>query len=115
MDFYRKVLRLRKSLAALRNLSKDSTSVLTTEEHPLLVVNRRTEMDRVLVVANFSEQNASRAVAADGDVWRKVLDSSDVRWMGPGGGVPETLVSASGGLLPLCLNPSSVCVLQRTT
>ena len=61
---------------------------------------------------HFGAHNAPVSVAVDGGRWRKVLDSSDAAWMGPGSEIPAELI-ADGGALVLNLTPHSVCVLGK--
>lgn len=111
LDFYTELIRMRKSLPALKNLAKDPAAVLAFEDESLLVVNRRTGMDHVLLVFYFGERKTSVTLASDGSAWQKELDSSDSRWLGPGSEVPDKIKSGAHSL-HLRLNPHSVCVLR---
>ncbi|MEO8596482.1 MAG: malto-oligosyltrehalose trehalohydrolase [Candidatus Solibacter sp.] len=114
LDFYKNVIRIRKRMPGLKNLRKDPAAVLVSEEQSLLVMDRRDATEAALVLFHFGAQSASAAVAVQGRTWRKVLDSSDVKWMGPGSEIPEELTS-DGRKLELRLPPHTVCVLNRMT
>jgi maltooligosyltrehalose trehalohydrolase len=83
--FYRELIRLRKSLPALRNLSKESVTVTAREKEGALLVHRQGEGHEAVVALNFSPEGGAARLELPEGSWRKLLDSSDERWSGPGG------------------------------
>jgi len=113
-DFYRELLHLRKSLPALAHLAKDAVTATPLEDPSVLLVRREgpgpAAINETLVVLSFAEEGSdpARVPAPEGN-WRKVLDSADERWGGPGGRIPERV--GDGG--EILVAPRSVVVLER--
>ncbi len=113
-DFYRELLRLRKSLPALAHLAKDAVTATPLEDRNVLLVRRKgrgtTVADEVLIVLSFAEEGdePARLQLPEGN-WLRALDSAGERWGGPGGRIPESL--EKGG--EILVVPRSVVVLER--
>jgi len=83
-NFYIELIRLRRSVPALRDLSKDLVETTSSEGPALLVVRRGTEPNDVCMVLNFSQESVPCPALLKTGVWQCVLDSADIRWAGPG-------------------------------
>jgi maltooligosyltrehalose trehalohydrolase len=79
--FYGELIRLRKSVPALADLSKKNVEVTAFEAEGVILVRRGGE---VVIVFNFAEE--ARVLPLPGEAWRKVLDSAEERWEGAGSG-----------------------------
>jgi maltooligosyltrehalose trehalohydrolase len=110
LAFYKELIRLRKTVPALSRLIKQRGTTSVLAEGTVLVL-RRSAGDEVLLVYHFGGESQCVTVAASAGGWRKLIDSSEQRWMGPGSQVPDEL--QSGGELQLALSPHSVCALQK--
>jgi maltooligosyltrehalose trehalohydrolase len=110
-EFYRELVKLRKSLQAFNQLSKEQMEVHVFEKEKALQIRRWYEGDEALIAGNFSDEPRSVLMAAPGGNWRKRLDTADRRWGGPGSTVPSTLTS--NGETHLNLYPKSLIVFQR--
>jgi maltooligosyltrehalose trehalohydrolase len=113
-SFYRELLRLRRSIPALAHLSKNAVAVTALEEPRVLLVRREEPgpavFNEALILLSFADEGSEPAsVELPEGTWRKLLDSADERWGGPGGQVPET-VEEGGGIR---VAPRSVVVLER--
>jgi maltooligosyltrehalose trehalohydrolase len=86
-EFYRELLRLRRELPALRNLSRRGLEVTSDEGSGLVTLHRRSDEQEAFIVFNFGGARegpvAGHAVPAPGG-WTTLLDSADERWGGPG-------------------------------
>ncbi|MFH1338608.1 MAG: malto-oligosyltrehalose trehalohydrolase [Candidatus Omnitrophota bacterium] len=91
LDFYKELIRLRKESAPLANLNKNNLKVWGTEEKRLLFMERWHSVSRVYCIMNFSDREASFFPDFIEGKAGKLIDSSDVRWLGPGSGMPGTL------------------------
>ncbi len=113
-DFYRELLRLRKSLPALAHLAKESVTATPLEDRNVLLVRRApaepAQASQVLIVLAFADEKSepARLLLHEGP-WRKILDSADERWGGPGGRIPDE-VEEGGEIL---VAAGSVVVLER--
>ena len=101
-DYYRELIRLRKTLPALRRPSKRTLELRADEDHRTMWMTRGSGKDRILVLFSFGEA-ISPCSGVPAGRWRKVLDSAEARWLGPGPLLPSRL---KGGR-PLELPPYS--------
>jgi maltooligosyltrehalose trehalohydrolase len=90
-EFYRTLLQLRRERPALRNLSKDHLETLV--DGRVVLLRRWCDEEQALIVLNLSSETGRVTLPAG--TWRKLLDSAETRWQGPGGGVGESLTSGS--------------------
>ncbi len=87
-EFYRELIRLRKTEPSLALLSKRHTEVRAVDGSKTLAIRRWSDVDETLLLLHFG----SEPISADGLLpvgqWTKLLDSSDERWLGKGNLVP---------------------------
>ena len=108
LDFFRQLIRLRKAMPSLALLSKEQLEVEVFETERVLSLRRVNGEDEVMVFLCFATGAAPVTPRFPAGNWRKVLDSSDQQWLGPGPSAPEHI--AGGAPVPLQLNPGSVVV-----
>lgn len=91
LSFYQHLIRLRNSLPALINRQRQNMEVDFIEDEKVLWWRRWNENNQLLCLMNFNQNNVNfrPQVALDG--WRKILDSADVKWLGNGSTLPETV------------------------
>jgi len=109
--FYKELIALRRVNKPLARLSKETMKVVALEGEEILLVRRWKGREQWTVVFHFGKKESSCAVPLPGGRWVKQLDSADVRWLGPGSLVRETVRSTKEG--PLDLQPESFLVLKR--
>ena len=88
LDFYRELLRLRKSIRALR-ADKPEMEVTEHGDRKVLVIDRHKDGEHVLFIANLGAEQQSVAMPAVQGSWSLLLDSAAARW----GGTASTLAS----------------------
>jgi len=108
LRFYSELLRLRRSTPALSRLSKDTLEVEGFEESGVILMRRWSGDDEAAAAFNLGKTPAAVGLSLPQGSWRRVLDSAEAQWNGPGSRVPEVL--ASDGEVQLTLQPLS-CVL----
>jgi maltooligosyltrehalose trehalohydrolase len=86
---YRELIRLRKSIPALANLDKNSLKVSTHEEKKIILMKRWKDDNHVLIILNFNKTDIKYDFPMSEERWQKILDSSEVRWKGPGSSLPD--------------------------
>lgn len=96
-SFYAELLRLRREIGALRTLDRKALEVAAPAD--VLLMRRVSESSQVTVLFHFGRQAATINVAIPPGRWLKLLDSSDVRWGGPGSSVPSMLEGGSNTLV----------------
>lgn len=87
LEFYRTVLSLRAGNPDLSSLDREQARAEGDEVRGTLRLKRGRG---VIAFMNFSDRPQDLGAAPEG-LWRKLLDSADVRWEGPGATLPETL------------------------
>lgn len=80
LDFYKKLIKLRKQIPALSYLSKDNLDVCGFEK--FVFMRRWKDKSHALCIFNFSRDNTELKFSLPSG--KKVLDSSDVKWNGKG-------------------------------
>jgi maltooligosyltrehalose trehalohydrolase len=107
-DWHRAVLHLRRGNPILAKPERKSMEVHVVEESELLCVRRWGSAGQVLLVFHFCTRPARVGVHFAAGTWRKVLDSSEESWQGPGTQLPGELHAQ--GELELLLAPRSVAI-----
>ncbi|MGA2327181.1 MAG: malto-oligosyltrehalose trehalohydrolase [Bryobacteraceae bacterium] len=111
LDFYRKLTHLRKTVPCLARLSKEQMEVVAREPDRVLCLRRWWDNDEALLLLSFGDAAVAPTLRIPAGRWRKLLDSSDRLWMGPGGTAPDS--QEGGREAVLALNPRSLVVYRR--
>jgi maltooligosyltrehalose trehalohydrolase len=111
LEYHKQLIRLRRTLPALRSLSKDKMDVVSFEEERVLAVRRWHQDNEVLAFFNFNDREVRLTHSMPYGVWRKRLDSHDPQWMGSGAQSPETMDSTSHS--SLTLRPHAVLLFEK--
>jgi maltooligosyltrehalose trehalohydrolase len=109
-NFYRELLRLRRDVPALANLDKEAMEVTSLADQSVLLVRRWGAGPQIVIVHHFGQAPRSVNVPIPEGSWRPVLDSSEERWGGRGGGAA---VIESHGEVPLALSPWAFLVVTQ--
>jgi maltooligosyltrehalose trehalohydrolase len=80
LDFYRELIRLRKTTPALSNLDKDRLEVIGYERDQVLFMHRWYEDSDVIAMFNFSSQPVRLTLPVPRGEWKCVLHSAEARW-----------------------------------
>jgi len=110
-DFYGELLRLRRESAPLAQLSKARCDVIGFENQRVLLLRRWRGKAVVVTLFNFNAAPVSLALPMAPGRWRKILDSSDARWQGPGSALPVEFDCAES--MEMRLESSSAALLTR--
>lgn len=114
-DFYTELIRLRKSLPALRHLDKDRLNVVGYDREQVIFMHRWYEHNEVVCVFNFNDQPVTLSLPVPRGKWETVLYSADVRWSPTPTESSETLMPEWGetSCAELTFAPNAVAVLSR--
>ncbi len=115
-ELYQTLLSLRRSIPALACLSKEQMDVIGFEEARVLMVRRWAGDSEVMAIYHFGTEATTLQLAESESTWRRLLDSEDERWGGPGARQPERLRLRTSGQVsqsPLSLPPLSFVIFQR--
>ena len=113
LEFYRELLRLRRSIPALALLSKEQCEVFGMEQERLIALRRWSSDNQACVVFNYGSAAASIDLPLPQGKWHKAFDSADPRWRGPGSAGPPEF--DSNGSLSVSLNGRSFILLTADT
>jgi maltooligosyltrehalose trehalohydrolase len=111
MDFHRELIRLRREIPAFRAPSTEHLKAHGLERERVLVLRRRSGTHEAAAIFHFGKVRNSVAVSLPVGRWRKVLDSADSCWQGPGSTVP--LEVPSEGSISVTLAPLALVVFLR--
>jgi maltooligosyltrehalose trehalohydrolase len=93
LDFYKRLLRARVEIPALSNLDKNSLDVSGAEDSRVVTLRRWHGKSNVCMFFSFNEQDVKFTPALPEGKWRRILDSSDEEWNGPGGLLPDSFAT----------------------
>ncbi|NIS72200.1 MAG: malto-oligosyltrehalose trehalohydrolase [Proteobacteria bacterium] len=110
-DFYRELIRLRKTIPALAHLNKEDTEIRSYRKEKVFSLRRWNGADEAMAIFHFGEDEQSLTLSLPPGHWRKHLDSADKDWEGPGSSVSDRLVS--NGTLAVTLPRYAFVLLRR--
>jgi maltooligosyltrehalose trehalohydrolase len=110
LDFYTELIRLRRTTPALASLSKDHLQAVALDKQDVLFLHRWTESQQVCSIFHFGLGEMSVDLPFPEGRWRKILDSSEARWLGSGSSLPPELDGADDAVL--MLSPQSLAVYE---
>ena len=94
-EFHRELLRLRRELCALADLSKDSLRVLPFEQERVIAMWRRSGDEEALVLLSFNAEPVELQLPLDQTSYVKLFDSAEARWLGPETTMPDVLTGGT--------------------
>jgi maltooligosyltrehalose trehalohydrolase len=112
-EFYQELIRFRKELPALAQLSKEHMHVVGFEREKILCIRRWCDVQQAWIMLHFGRSPASLRLPWEAGLWHKRLDSAEARWYGPGS--PVGLEVKSEGEVTLTLPPESCLLFVHTT
>ena len=86
---YAALIRLRRSLPALRESRLDRIAVSGTNNDAVLVLMRWSPEDRIAALGNLSPREEEVRLDLPGTGWTRILHTADRKWDGPGSDIPE--------------------------
>jgi maltooligosyltrehalose trehalohydrolase len=84
LHFYQSLIRLRREIPALSNCAKEDMDVLGMEKERILFMRRWKGDSHLFCVFNFNRNDVNVEANLPDGKWKKVIDSSDSLWNGPG-------------------------------
>jgi maltooligosyltrehalose trehalohydrolase len=112
-EFYRELLRLRRSIPALATLDREELDVSAREEHRSIVVRRQAGESRVCLILCFAEQVQTIPLSLEPGTWLVRLDSEAERWLGQRSGSADRItVHQAEHLVHLNVHPWSAVLLE---
>lgn len=110
--FYRRLLELRRTIAAFRSFNREGIEVASFEKKKVLAVRRRAETSEAVCLFNFGDAEQEMAGLIAEGRWEKLLDSSAPEWGGVGEMAPSA-ITATEAANRIMLPPFSLVVYQN--
>ena len=95
LDFYKRLMEIRRTVPALSNLDKSRLEVWGGEGEKMVFMKRWKDESCCFAIMNFNEADRKVLFPLPG-AWERVLDSSEERWGGPGTLLPAMVERESG-------------------
>ena len=112
LALHRELIMLRKDHPVLSRLSKEDMEVAAYEAERVLYVRRWKGAAQTAAAFHFGEEPVTVSLPVPPGQWEKLVDSSDPRWGGNGGSIPDTI--RSKGETTFMLNPVSFALFSRS-
>ncbi len=110
-DYYKMLIRIRKAIPALSNLTKEDMEVTGFDRERAIVVRRGREGSRVTMIYSFNEHPTAIPVIVRAGSWTKLMDSTAAVWGGSGEIAQQAIVSTGEQVL-VSMNPFSAVMYQ---
>lgn len=92
LEFYKYLIRLRREMPVLSSLDARRLNAEGRENDRILLSTRWKDENRILCVFNFNECERDIDIKAPRGGWKRILDSSEKRWEGPGQLTPDVIL-----------------------
>lgn len=92
-EWHQHLIQLRRTIPAIKKLDKNSLEVSSIEAEKILFLRRWTDDSQIFCILNFNQQQVAFTPALPQGNWKKILDSAEATWMGPGSTLPEKITS----------------------
>ena len=104
LNYFKRLLALRKSEPALKSLNRKAFSVEVNRDNKTLTLHRWHDEGKIVCLMNFAEE-VSVAYLANATEWQVLLNSAGAEWDGPG----ETRIESD----TIRLHPDSIVLLKH--
>lgn len=98
LDFYGTLIRLRKEVPALSDLTREGLEVKGFENENAILLYRESGKSKIVCLMNFAKGEIAHKVDTGRETWRKLLDSAEEKWSGPGSAAKDE-VKGEGEIL----------------
>ncbi len=98
LNFYRTLIGLRRSRPHYAD--KRGMRVRTLKKKKVLLWHRKFEQSQLQCVMNFAAEQQSLKLYAPRARWKKILDSAETRWLGPGSTLPDEIQGSEAVAVP---------------
>ncbi|WP_373535733.1 malto-oligosyltrehalose trehalohydrolase [Microcoleus sp.] len=92
-EWHQHLIQLRRTIPALKKLDKNNLEVSSIEADKILFLRRWTDDSDIYCILNFNKQEVAFTAALPAGKGDKILDSTDVKWMGSGSSLPDKIES----------------------
>ena len=111
-DLHRELLRLRREIRPLGDLSKEHLRLLSFEAQRVIAMFRSDREDKAIVLLCYQTTAVEFELRVPAGNYARIFDSAEARWLGPGAIAPR-VIEATGSPVRIALLPESVTVYLR--
>ncbi len=109
LEWYRRLLQLRRENPLLGAVEAGERDAGSLEAEKIVWVRRQRDSEETLLLGAFAREQVDFPFPVPEGSWRKILDSADAEWNGPGATLPETISAPETLTMP----PTSCAVYVR--
>ena len=110
LKFYKYLIKLRKTNKALYSHDRENFEIIGTEKEKILILSRWWKENKVTAIINFNKEVVTSRVPFSGGKWKKILDSAEKIWKGPGTSTPEKILGKEQNIT---IKKSSISVYEQ--
>ena len=92
LDFYKYLINLRKKNKAFSSFNRKDFKVIGTGIDKTLILRRYWKVNKITAILNFNSEVVTAKIPFSEGKWKKILDSADEKWEGPGASTPEKIL-----------------------
>ncbi|MCP4650667.1 MAG: malto-oligosyltrehalose trehalohydrolase [PVC group bacterium] len=100
LHWYKELIALRTRLPAFIYGGKDTMEVSTDKTAKIVFVRRWHVRHELSLIMNFSQEEVSFNPQISEGKWKKLIDSSDLKWMGKGALLPDNIMNSQKVKMP---------------
>ncbi len=89
LGLYQALIQMRRNVTALSHLDNACLHIDGSDDRKMLVMKRWRDTSEVYIVSNFSSVDREITVSLSKSVWKRILDTSEDTWLGPGTLLPD--------------------------
>ena len=108
-NYYKTLIALRISQPALRELNRNNISAEALVDKNIVVVERKSNEQRLFCVLNFSKQEQVYELSADSNDYEKLFDSASTIWLGSKD-ASKKISKEQSGSMNLTIQPESILI-----
>ncbi len=109
LELYQHLIQLRRTMSALKKLDKQNLEASFLEEDKLIFLHRWHQNNQIFCLMNFNDRDVNFKATPPSSNWRKILDSSEPKWMGLGSTLPDQVMQEQ----VLTIRPQSFALYQQ--
>jgi maltooligosyltrehalose trehalohydrolase len=110
LNFYKKLIELRKSFQSLKDLERKDYEVDILDKSNVIRIHYKSGTAHLFLLLNFDKEDTKISLEIPGGKWEKIIDSSEKKWNGPGN---LTLDFLSEGNQEIILRKSSLVLYEK--
>ena len=109
LNFYKYLIKIRKINKALHSFDRKNFEIIGTEIEKILILSRWWKENKIITVMNFNREVVTTLIPFSRGKWKKILDSADKIWDGPGTSTPDKILGKEQNIT---IKKSSVSVYE---